>query len=129
MPPRRLERGVGGAPLGGQVRRAGLPTCRRGGPLRVRAARLAVRLHRGLHGRRVDGAIHLKRDGSWSVLREGVSFDSLLRMSLDGLRGTLDAERPAVAVREGAVFGAPIESQEVWAAGVTYQRSLEARTD
>ncbi len=83
----------------------------------------------GLHLARIDGAIHLKRDGNWSVLREGVSFDSLLRMSLDELRGTLDAERPAVAVREGAVFGAPIESQEVWAAGVTYQRSLEARTD
>src|SRR5437867_5691546 len=83
----------------------------------------------GLHLARIDGAIHLKRDGNWSVLREGVSFDSLLRMSLDELRGTLDAERPAVAVREGAGFGAPIESQEVWAAGVTYQRSLEARTD
>src|SRR2546428_9040082 len=83
----------------------------------------------GVHLARIDGAMHLKRDGNWSLLREGVSFDSLLRMSLDELRGTLDAERPAVAVREGAVFGAPIESQEGWAAGVTYQRSLEARTD
>ena len=83
----------------------------------------------GLHLARVDGAIHLKRDGNWSVLREGVSFDSLLRMSLDELHGMVEVERPAVTVRDGAVFGAPIQSQEVWAAGVTYQRSLEARAD
>jgi len=83
----------------------------------------------GLHLARVDGAIHLKRDGNWSVLREGVSFDSLLRMSLDELRGMVEVERPAVTIRDGAVFGAPIQGQEVWAAGVTYQRSLEARAD
>jgi len=83
----------------------------------------------GLHLARVDGAIHLKRDGSWSVLRESVSFDSLLRMPLDELQRMLDAERPAVHLRDGAAFGAPIESQEEWAAGVTYQRHLEARAD
>ncbi len=83
----------------------------------------------GLHLARIDGAIHLRRRGTWSVLPDGISFDSLLRLSLSELRGLLDKERPAASVRDGAVVGPPIDSQEVWAAGVTYQRSLEARTD
>ena len=83
----------------------------------------------GLHLARVAGAIHLRRQGTWSLLPDGASFDSLLRLSLNELRGVLDTERPAAFVREGAVVGAPIDSQEVWAAGVTYQRSLEARAD
>src|SRR5207237_8956826 len=41
----------------------------------------------------------------------------------------LDEPRAAIGLREGAVSGAPIQSQEVWAAGVTYKRSLEARAD
>jgi len=83
----------------------------------------------GLHLARVAGAIHLRRQGTWSLLPDDASFDSLLRLSLNELRGVLDKERPAAFVREGAVVGAPIDSQEVWAAGVTYQRSLEARAD
>ncbi len=83
----------------------------------------------GLHLARVAGAIHLRRQGTWSVLPDSASFDSLLRLSLNELRGVLDTERPAAFVLDGAVVGAPIDSQEVWAAGVTYQRSLEARAD
>jgi len=83
----------------------------------------------GLHLARVAGAIHLRRQGTWSVLPDGASFDSLLKLSVNELRGVLDTQRPAAFVREGAVVGAPIDSQEVWAAGVTYQRSLEARAD
>ena len=83
----------------------------------------------GLHLARVAGAIHLRRQGTWSVLPDGASFDSLLKLSANELRGVLDTERPAAFVRDGAVVGAPIDTQEVWAAGVTYQRSLEARAD
>lgn len=70
----------------------------------------------------------MKKDGGWSRL-DGASIDSLLRLTLGELRRLLDAKRPATARPEGAVIGAPIESQEVWAAGVTYRRSLEARAD
>ena len=83
----------------------------------------------GLHLARVAGAIHLRRQGTWSLLPDDASFDSLLKLSVNELRGVLDTERPAAFVRDSAVVGAPIDSQEVWAAGVTYQRSLEARAD
>jgi len=83
----------------------------------------------GRHLIRLDDAIYLKRDGTLSRLPDGMSLDALLRLSLDELRRFLDEDRPAAPVRHGAVIGAPIQSQEVWAAGVTYQRSLEARTD
>jgi len=81
----------------------------------------------GAHLVRVDGATHIKKDGAWRRL-EGRSIDSLLQLSAQELRELL--EQPA---REtGAPAGtleAPIGSQEVWAAGVTYRRSLEARAD
>src|SRR5437667_2417779 len=70
----------------------------------------------------------MKKDGSWSRL-DGATIDSLLRLSLAELFRFLDETRPAVALPDGAVVGAPIQSQEVWAAGVTYKRSLEARAD
>jgi len=82
----------------------------------------------GLHLVQVDGALHLKKDGAWSRM-EGTSIDSMLRLPLADLRRLIDQTRPASALADGAVIDAPIESQEVWAAGVTYQRSLEARTD
>ena len=81
----------------------------------------------GAHLVRVDGATHIKKDGAWRRL-EGRSIDSQLQLSAQELRELL--EQPA---REpGAPAGtleAPIGSQEVWAAGVTYRRSLEARAD
>ncbi len=49
-------------------------------------------------------------------------------MSADELRAELERERPSVA-KPLMAASAPIESQEVWAAGVTYRRSLEARID
>jgi len=82
----------------------------------------------GRHLVQLDGATYMKKDGGWSRL-DGASIDSLLRLTLGELRRLLDAKRPATARPEGAVIGAPIESQEVWAAGVTYRRSLEARAD
>ncbi|MDQ2942335.1 MAG: fumarylacetoacetate hydrolase family protein [Candidatus Dormibacteraeota bacterium] len=62
-------------------------------------------------------------------MKGGPSLDALLKLSLQELRHLLEQDQPAVAMPQGARIGAPIESQEVWAAGVTYQRSLEARTD
>jgi 2-dehydro-3-deoxy-D-arabinonate dehydratase len=82
----------------------------------------------GRHLVQLDGATYIKKDGGWSRL-DGASIDSLLQLTLGELRRMLDAKRPATARPKGAVIGAPIESQEVWAAGVTYRRSLEARAD
>ena len=59
---------------------------------------------------------------------DGLSIDRLLGMSSSDLRAELERERPSVP-QPGTFARAPIESQEVWAAGVTYKRSLEARTD
>lgn len=82
----------------------------------------------GRHLVQLDGATYIKKDGGWSRI-VGASIDSLLRLSLSELRRLLDEKRPSTQPRDGAVIGAPIQSQEVWAAGVTYKRSLEARSD
>jgi 2-dehydro-3-deoxy-D-arabinonate dehydratase len=59
-------------------------------------------------------------------LLEGTSVDALLAET-DGLeRGLRRTEGPVPA---GATILPPIESQEVWAAGVTYRRSRDARID
>jgi 2-dehydro-3-deoxy-D-arabinonate dehydratase len=58
-----------------------------------------------------------------------LSLDDLLRMPLAEIRQTLDT---AVATRRAdpdVELVAPAESQEVWAAGVTYLRSREARLE
>lgn len=83
----------------------------------------------GQHLVRLDDAIYLKRDGTWSLLQGSPSIDTLLKLSRHELRQLVDQVQAEVALPQGAVIGAPIESQEVWAAGVTYRRSLEARTD
>ncbi|HEY3196215.1 MAG TPA: fumarylacetoacetate hydrolase family protein [Candidatus Dormibacteraeota bacterium] len=96
---------------------------------RVTAGVLAAVPKAGLHLIRLDGATYLKRSGTLSRLPDDRSLDALLALSLDELRQFLDQDWAAGALRPGTVIEAPIQSQEVWAAGVTYQRSLEARTD
>ena len=96
---------------------------------RVTADVLALVPEAGQHLIRLDGATYLKRNGTLSRLPGDGSLDGLLALSVDELRQFLDQDRPAAALRPGAVIEAPIQGQEVWAAGVTYQRSLEARTD
>lgn len=96
---------------------------------RVTAGVLAAVPKAGLHLIRLDGATYLKRSGTLSRLPDDRSLDALLALSLDELRQFLDQDWAAAALRPGIVIEAPIQSQEVWAAGVTYQRSLEARTD
>jgi 2-dehydro-3-deoxy-D-arabinonate dehydratase len=82
----------------------------------------------GLHLVQIDGQLYVKRDGAFSRLASGVSLDKLLQLSLRDLRESLSRARPNEAIADGAIE-APIQSQEVWAAGVTYQRSREARAE
>ena len=83
----------------------------------------------GQHLIRTDHGIYLKRDGALSRLPDNTSFDGLLTLPLVELRRLVEQDRPPAALPDGAAIQAPLQSQEVWAAGVTYQRSLEARTD
>ena len=82
----------------------------------------------GLHLVQVAGRLYVKRDGVFSGLGSDVSLDTLLSMPQRELRELLSRDRPNQAIAEGAIE-APIQSQEVWAAGVTYQRSREARAE
>jgi 2-dehydro-3-deoxy-D-arabinonate dehydratase len=80
--------------------------------------------------RAADGTAHLClwRDRElWDL--HPLSLDDLLRMPLAEIRQTLDS---AIATRRAdpdVELVAPAESQEVWAAGVTYLRSREARLE
>jgi len=93
-------------------------------PLEIAAPALArVRI--------ADGTTHLclSRDRElWDL--HPLSLDDLLRMPLAEIRKTLDS---ASAMRQRAdpnvELVAPAQSQEVWAAGVTYLRSREARLE
>ena len=96
---------------------------------RVTPGVLSVVSATGQHLIRLDDGMYLKREGVLSRLPDGTSMDALLRQPLDELRRFLGQDRPAASLQDGAVLEAPIESQEVWAAGVTYQRSLQARAD
>jgi 2-dehydro-3-deoxy-D-arabinonate dehydratase len=61
---------------------------------------------------------------------EVVSLDRLLGMPATRLQEVLtglDPARGRTHQREGCILLAPIESQEVWACGVTYERSRDAR--
>ena len=82
----------------------------------------------GLHLVHIDGRLYVKRDGLFSELGSDVSLDELLRLPLRELRELLSRARSDQAIVDGAIE-APIQSQEVWAAGVTYQRSREARAE
>src|SRR6266850_7014386 len=82
----------------------------------------------GLHLVRIDGGLYLKRDGVFAGLGSDVSLDKLLRLPLRELRELLSRGRSDQAIVDGAIE-APIQSQEVWAAGVTYERSREARAE
>jgi 2-dehydro-3-deoxy-D-arabinonate dehydratase len=96
---------------------------------RVTAGVLSVVPATGQHLIRLHDGMYVKRESALSRVPNGSSMDALLRKSLDELRQFLEQDRPAASLPEDAVLEAPIESQEVWAAGVTYQRSLQARAD
>jgi 2-dehydro-3-deoxy-D-arabinonate dehydratase len=80
--------------------------------------------------RTADGVTRLclSRDGEIVELHP-LSLDALLRLPLAEMRDRLDSE-PRRRVDPGElVLAEPAESQEVWAAGVTYLRSREARLE
>ena len=58
-----------------------------------------------------------------------LTLDALLRLPLDGIRAGLAAIVGPELDRAQVELAAPAESQEVWAAGVTYLRSREARLE
>ncbi|HEV8534561.1 MAG TPA: fumarylacetoacetate hydrolase family protein [Candidatus Limnocylindria bacterium] len=77
-----------------------------------------------------DAHLALWRDGKLFDLRP-LSLDGLLSLPLAEMRSILEADasdwRPIDA--DAVELVAPAESQEVWAAGVTYLRSREARLE
>jgi len=75
---------------------------------------------------RLESGVLLERDGMWLTLDE--EWDALLNR--DDLAGYLRRVTGQAATADGGprVF-APIGSQEVWAAGVTYFRSRTARIE
>jgi 2-dehydro-3-deoxy-D-arabinonate dehydratase len=78
-----------------------------------------------------DGSPRLARGdpdaGPTELLAEATSLDDLLSGSAAAFADGLERAAGAGPVPGGAVLLAPVESQEVWAAGVTYLRSRDAR--
>jgi 2-dehydro-3-deoxy-D-arabinonate dehydratase len=79
-----------------------------------------------------DGSIRLAsghaRSGPIGLLDPGLTVAGLLRAGVDGLRDAA-REDSAIAIPPDALIVAPVDRQEVWAAGVTYRRSHEARVE
>ena len=75
---------------------------------------------------------HTDRGPRWAAdgryLAEGTSLSSLLREPADSIASTLAAARGEQAA-EGDLLAPIDDTQEVWAAGVTYLRSREARVE
>jgi 2-dehydro-3-deoxy-D-arabinonate dehydratase len=85
----------------------------------------------------MPAALHHLRDGAgsrWAVCGDGgwtgpgVTLADLLAMPLARARAALGAGRPAPPPGDGDALP-PVDRQEVWAAGVTYQRSREGRKE
>jgi 2-dehydro-3-deoxy-D-arabinonate dehydratase len=82
--------------------------------------------------RLADGSIRLARGdasgGPRELLAADVDLDALLGPDGPTVDGALELPVDGVAPPDAAVL-APVQSQEVWAAGVTYLRSREARVE
>jgi len=80
-----------------------------------------------------DGSIRLARGpvdgGPAELLEEGLSVEIILRRGARGLAAALDGDGSGLPVPAGSRLLAPVDSQEVWAAGVTYERSRDARME
>ena len=78
-----------------------------------------------------DGTTRLARgstaEGPTDLLGPGLTFDGLLGSGAEALGAALDS--PAAGPAMGLRVLAPIESAEVWCAGVTYERSRDARVE
>ena len=79
-----------------------------------------------------DGSVRLARGeaeaGPTHLLAPGASLDAFLGPGGPGLEDAASMPQ-AGDVPPGSTVLAPVESQEVWAAGVTYLRSREARVE
>ena len=75
---------------------------------------------------RLDEGLFVRAGAAWRRLQ--LSLDALLALSVDDIRRRVESAE-AVDPPRNTTARAPIESQEVWAAGVTYQRSLTARAE
>jgi 2-dehydro-3-deoxy-D-arabinonate dehydratase len=75
-----------------------------------------------------DSRVVVERDGRAADLEPSVRVADLLRLSVRELRSMLESVGPFDSAVSGVL--APIDGQtEVWAAGVTYKRSEEARIE
>jgi 2-dehydro-3-deoxy-D-arabinonate dehydratase len=78
-----------------------------------------------------DGTTRLARgpaaEGPTELLGPGLTFDGLLGSGAEALGAALDSAAAGPAM--GLPVLAPIESAEVWCAGVTYERSRDARVE
>ncbi|MDA0813534.1 MAG: fumarylacetoacetate hydrolase family protein [Verrucomicrobia bacterium] len=77
-----------------------------------------------------DGTILMERDGEWRTVA-GFSLDALFQQADPAAHAAAAFETGTLqqqAASAGA-WAAPIGNQEVWAAGVTYYRSREARME
>lgn len=77
------------------------------------------KLHRSIE------ALYLETEAGWSLLRDG-SIDAIF--TADDPAELLSFAKPLIGKPDFQPL-APLESQEVWAAGVTYLRSRDARMD
>jgi 2-dehydro-3-deoxy-D-arabinonate dehydratase len=75
---------------------------------------------------RLDEGLFVRADAAWRRLQ--LSLDALLALSVEDIRRRVESAEPVDPPRN-TTARAPIDSQEVWAAGVTYQRSLTARAE
>jgi 2-dehydro-3-deoxy-D-arabinonate dehydratase len=75
----------------------------------------------------VEGSAHwaARTENGDAALRDGL--DNLLQMSLDEARAAVDFAGAAADL--GDTLLPPVDSQEVWAAGVTYERSRAGRVE
>jgi len=84
------------------------------------------------HIQLLDGDRRLARGdvacGPRELLPESLTLDVLLAGGASDLRAALDSA-DGVVVPAGARVVAPVESQEIWGAGVTYRRSHDARVE
>lgn len=80
-----------------------------------------------------DGAVRLAvgapDDGPQRLLPAGRSVDDLLARGGDALAEAVAAGADGEPVPQGAVVLCPLEGQEVWASGVTFERSRTARNE
>jgi 2-dehydro-3-deoxy-D-arabinonate dehydratase len=67
--------------------------------------------------------------GPRELLPSGLNLDTLLAGGADGLASAVAGAPAAGPVPPGAAVLAPVESQEIWAAGLTYRRSRDARME